>query len=295
LISNGTPQWNEYLTAGGLVTLLRKPNGGQSSARNFAVAHSRSALIALLDQDDRWYPNHLQVLRREFAEHEGMPLGWAYSDFDDIDAAGRVVSRDSIARRNLENPKRHLASLLAHGLIIQPSATLIGREAFQAVGGFDERLCGYEDDDLFLRIFRASFDNSFVPYPTSQWRIHEACCGASQRMDDSLRYYIKKLLTAYPNDCWRGAYYARDAIAPRFIATWLQMYDVCPGLEIPELRQDAGIRRRSPGARPATWYTPWPAHLFNHFSAAAFSVAGHGDGRRWETSLSKTEIARSGL
>jgi hypothetical protein len=43
-------------------------------------------------------------------------------------------------------------------------------------------------------------------------------------MDDSLRYYIRKLLTAFPDDRWRGAYYARDAIAPRFIMTWLQMY-----------------------------------------------------------------------
>src|SRR5258708_4402360 len=43
------------------ITLLRKPNGGQSSARNFGVAKSQSALIALLDQDDIWYPNHLKV------------------------------------------------------------------------------------------------------------------------------------------------------------------------------------------------------------------------------------------
>src|SRR5713226_3282985 len=33
------------------ITLLRKSNGRQSAARNFGVAHSASALIALLDQD----------------------------------------------------------------------------------------------------------------------------------------------------------------------------------------------------------------------------------------------------
>ncbi len=42
------------------IALLRKSNGGQSAARNFAVAHCKSALIALLDQDDIWYPNHLE-------------------------------------------------------------------------------------------------------------------------------------------------------------------------------------------------------------------------------------------
>jgi GT2 family glycosyltransferase len=109
-------------------------------------------------------------------------------------------------------------------VIIQPSATLISRAAFQAVGGFDERMCGYEDDDLFLRIFRESFDNVFIEHPTSQWRIHDSSCGASDRMDESLRYYIGKLLRSYPDDKWRGHYYARDAIAPRFINTWIQMY-----------------------------------------------------------------------
>jgi glycosyltransferase involved in cell wall biosynthesis len=206
------------------ITLLRKPNGGQSAARNFGVAHSRSALIALLDQDDRWYPNHLEALRRIFKKHKGLPLGWVYSDFDDIDMDGRMVARSYVSTPRLEHPKRHLGIILSQGLIIQPSATLISRAAFEDVGGFDERMCGYEDDDLFLRTFRASYDNAYVSFPTSQWRIHSVSCGASDRNDDSLRYYVKKLLATYPDDPLRGHHYARDAIAPRFIKIWVQMY-----------------------------------------------------------------------
>jgi glycosyltransferase involved in cell wall biosynthesis len=203
---------------------LRKPNGGQSSGRNFGVAHSKSALIALLDQDDVWYPHHLESLVEEFKRHKGPQLGWAYSDFDDVDADGKLVSRAYVSHSHLENPKRHLTAILGHGIIIQPSATLVSRVAFEAVGGFDERLCGYEDDDLFLRIFRAGFDNAYVPYSTSQWRIHSLSCGASDRHDNSLRLYIKKLLDTFPDDPWRGHYYARDMIAPRFINVWIQMY-----------------------------------------------------------------------
>jgi hypothetical protein len=73
-------------------------------------------------------------------------------------------------------------------------------------------------------MFRESWENVYVPFPTSQWRIHSASCGGSDRMDSSLRYYIKKLLASFPDDRWRGDYYARDLIAPRFISTWLQMY-----------------------------------------------------------------------
>lgn len=204
------------------IRLLHKPNGGQSSARNFAVRLSRSRLIAFIDQDDCWYPNHLQDLIRAAQKHKGLPLGWIYSDFDDIDANGLMVRRSFVD--HITNPKRDLITILREGIIIQPSATLVTREAFEAVGGFDEKLSGYEDDDLFLRIFRAGFDNVFVPRSTSQWRVHDSSCGASDRNDASLRYYAQKLIKMFPNDRWRGHYYVRDVIAPRFIHTWLQMY-----------------------------------------------------------------------
>lgn len=57
-------------------------------------------------------------------------------------------------------------------MFILPSASLIVRKAFDRVGGFDERLCGCEDDDLFLRLFTAGYANVFIDEPLSQWRIY---------------------------------------------------------------------------------------------------------------------------
>jgi glycosyltransferase involved in cell wall biosynthesis len=162
------PEIVERLAAGHpLIRLMRKANGGQSAARNFAVRHSTSAFIALIDQDDRWFPNHLADLMWAVRDHKGPPLGWVYSDFDDVDEHGKLVRRGFV--NHVTNPKRDLIRVLAEGMIIQPSATLISRAAIETVAGFDEQLCGYEDDDLFLRIFRAGYDNLFVPYATSQW------------------------------------------------------------------------------------------------------------------------------
>jgi glycosyltransferase involved in cell wall biosynthesis len=59
-----------------ILTLLHKPNGGQSSARNFGVARSKSALIAFLDQDDVWYPTHLEELVKPFKDPDNAELGW---------------------------------------------------------------------------------------------------------------------------------------------------------------------------------------------------------------------------
>lgn len=206
------------------VQIVAQVNAGQSAARNLAIWMCASEWIALIDQDDIWYPNHLEVLIDAVQRHSGLRLGWAYSDFDDIDMDGRLVNRDFIGHTKVDNPKRDLMKVLGQGFIIQPSATLIRREAILEVGGFDERLSGYEDDDLFLRIFRADYDNIFIPSPTSQWRIHASSAGGTERSEASLRIYSQKLIEAYPNDKWRGHYYRSDVIAPRFISVWLHMY-----------------------------------------------------------------------
>lgn len=206
------------------IRIISQANAGQSAARNFAISLCESEWIALIDQDDVWYPNHLEELATAATGHTGLRLGWAYSDFDDIDVDGRMVNRDFIDHTKVDNPKRDLVKVLAQGFIIQPSATLILREAILEVGGFDERLSGYEDDDLFLRIFRADYDNIFLPSPTSQWRIHASSAGGTARTEQSLRIYSQKLIDGFPDDPWRGHYYRSDVIAPRFISIWLHMY-----------------------------------------------------------------------
>lgn len=206
------------------IRILTQENAGQSAARNLAISLCTSEWIALIDQDDIWYPNHLEELSAAVREHRGLALGWVYSDFDDIDLDGRLVNRDFIDHTRVDNPKRDLIKVLSQGFIIQPSATLISREAILKVGGFDERLSGYEDDDLFLRIFRADYDNLFLPAPTSQWRIHATSAGGTQRTETSLRIYSQKVIDAFPDDKWRGHYYRSDVIAPRFIGVWLHMY-----------------------------------------------------------------------
>ncbi len=42
--------------------LIRRPNGGQSAARNSGIAAAKGDLIAFLDADDQWEPDYLQAL-----------------------------------------------------------------------------------------------------------------------------------------------------------------------------------------------------------------------------------------
>ena len=129
------------------LTLLHKPNEGQSSARNAGVRQTRSDLIAFLDQDDLWYEDHLHELVKPFMISSQPKVGWVYSDLDEIDQNGFLVCRSFLSILPTAHPKRNIFDCIRQDMFVLPSASLICREAFEAAGGFDERLCGYEDDE----------------------------------------------------------------------------------------------------------------------------------------------------
>jgi glycosyltransferase involved in cell wall biosynthesis len=199
------------------IRLLHKENGGQASARNLGVLKSVSPLIAFLDQDDEWYPTHLEELSAPFAHEHEPALGWTYSDLDHFDGSDRLVSRSCLTRVPCSHPKTNLWDCLRYDLFILPSASLISREAFEAVGGFDERLSGYEDDDLFLRMFLANYANIFVQKSLTRWRIHERSASFSRRMAVSRLTYAKKLLRCFPDEPRLGYFWGKDLIVPRFL------------------------------------------------------------------------------
>src|SRR5271156_196532 len=218
------PSIVEHLTRHHPIRMLHKENGGQSSARNFGVAHSTAALIGFLDQDDIWYPTHLQELMQPFISRTDGSLGWAYSDLDEIDQNGSMVCRNFLSSLGTSHPKNDLCSCLGSDMFVLPSASLISQDAFARIGGFDERLSGYEDDDLFLRLFRSGYRNVFVEKALSQWRIYAASSSYSFRMGRSRMLYARKLFQEFPDERYRNRFFARDILAPRFFPRALEEF-----------------------------------------------------------------------
>lgn len=215
----------EIARANANIKLLVKQNGGQGSARNYGVAHSTGDLIALLDQDDAWYPSHLRRLEKPFLKRHTKPLGWAYSDLDQISADGRMVCHNILRELGPnEHPKRTLNCCLRQDMFILPGASLISRAAFDSVNGFDERLTGYEDDDLFLRMFSAGYGSVFIPDSLAKWRIHSASTSFSLKMSKSRALYFENLVKAFPDEPDMRRFYIRDLVAPRFSQNFLSDY-----------------------------------------------------------------------
>jgi hypothetical protein len=106
--------------------------------------------------------------------------------------------------------------MIKHHMFILPSATLIKREAFLAVGGFDPDLRGYEDDDLFIRMFVAGFTNRFTPEAVTVWTVNTTSTSFSESMNRSRFIYFKKLIESFPEGSIIGTNVFGDLMHPRF-------------------------------------------------------------------------------
>jgi glycosyltransferase involved in cell wall biosynthesis len=219
---DGSGQFIESLNAPFPVKVLYQSNRGQSSARNEAVRHAGGKYLAFLDQDDVWRPAHLEVLLATISAADD--IGWAYSDFDEVDGQGRIVTRGFIAQSGATHPKQSLTQCLTGDLMILPSASILRTAAFCELGGFDEQLCGYEDDDLFLRFFRADWRSVFVPEALIQFRIHASSSSAGGSFLRSRLAYLDKLVDTVEDDRRLNRFWVRDLVAPRFFHSCLEDY-----------------------------------------------------------------------
>ena len=103
------------------IRVLRQANAGQSAARNRAARQAEGEYLAFIDPDDQWHPQHLEALA---AVLDADPAaGWAYSDFDEIDLAGHLVTRGFLRAHGVKHPKRTIYECVSGDLLVLPSAS----------------------------------------------------------------------------------------------------------------------------------------------------------------------------
>ncbi len=204
------------------IRIVRQENAGQSAARNAGVEAARGDLVAFLDQDDVWLSGHLASLARPFEANPD--LGWSYGEFDEVDATGQIVTRSYLRAHGAIHPKQTLADCVAGDLMALPSASVVRRSVLLQLGGFDVTLRGFEDDDLYVRAFRAGWQFSFDECALTRYRVHEGGDSAGPHFAASRRRFAEKLQRTVRDDRRSGRYYVRDIVAPRFFQATLDDY-----------------------------------------------------------------------
>ena len=138
-------------------------NRGVSNARNLGIAKANGKLIAFLDADDDWYPNHLDILFRLYTE---FPNAGLYSTsyekrfnpktilpatFKNIGAANEtfMIINDFFESSSIDS-------------IASSSVAAVPKNVLIELNGFDPTITHGEDTDLWIRIalkYRIAFAN----------------------------------------------------------------------------------------------------------------------------------------
>lgn len=134
------------------VRLIRKENGGASSARNRGLEEAQGEYFAPLDQDDLWHPDKLRQQVLAF-QNAGPDAGAVYCWCSAIDANGCILRRDagvSDAEGNV------LIDLIMANWMPSGSVPLFRTTAVRCAGGYRSSVNPADDIDLYIRIAEAS-------------------------------------------------------------------------------------------------------------------------------------------
>ena len=140
------------------VRVVRRPNGGPAAARNTGAAESDTPFVLMLDADDKLRPHALRLLR-EPLEREPR-AGFAYGLMQYFgDWSGVLRFPDYDPYRLLYRP-------------IISATSLIRRELYEEVGGFDPEIPGYEDWDFYLGALESGWGGRRVDEVVLLYRRH---------------------------------------------------------------------------------------------------------------------------
>jgi glycosyltransferase involved in cell wall biosynthesis len=167
------------------IRLLRQPNAGVSAARNLAAREARGELLAFLDQDDLWEPEHLRVQVELLGRRPD--CGLAYADSRVIDAAD---TPHGLRSEHLHFAEGHIFESLLQGNFIPIETLVMRRDLFRELGGFRTDYTLLEDYELCLRAARRS-PAALTRRPLARYRVHGR--NVTYDMEGILREYVRAL------------------------------------------------------------------------------------------------------
>ena len=144
------------------IRFCRKENGGLSTARNFGMQQTRGKWCHFIDDDDLVDEGFYREMMSR-TDIEDADLMFSESRFfGEIESQFRIPTTAEILSR------------LVVGNVVHVNAVLARRSTLEQLDGFDEKLNGLEDWDMWLRSVRAGSQVIVVNLPLAAVRIHPA-------------------------------------------------------------------------------------------------------------------------
>jgi glycosyltransferase involved in cell wall biosynthesis len=127
----------------------QQAHGGPARSRNRGIEAAHGEYIALLDCDDVWLTDKLDV---QLSVMQARPeVGVVHTDYEVVDDSGKVLERVHAGRSD-----EPLVQAFAGGHVALPSTLLIRRHVLRNVGALNADLYGSEDSDLTIRLYEVT-------------------------------------------------------------------------------------------------------------------------------------------
>ena len=144
------------------IIIIKKENRGVSSARNEGMKVAKGEYIALLDADDEWLPNKLEIQMKTMKK---------YPEIDFLGGDSNGVNLRILFKRVDTLYKASIKDLCLKFFPVTPTA-IFKKKIIGRIGYFDENQKFAEDGNYFLKIC-ANFNYYHLP-------IQMAICGGSK-------------------------------------------------------------------------------------------------------------------
>jgi cellulose synthase/poly-beta-1,6-N-acetylglucosamine synthase-like glycosyltransferase len=162
---------------GSEVKVVRKSNGGISSAMNAATEAAAGDFLVQIDQDDAFLPGRLEAIVAAIAANPGA----------DLIATDAVIEFDGEPVVNLSEVQPFQAedqrlAILGGCFFLWPA---IRRSRLIAVGGYDESFPVMQDWECFIRLVLDGATVAYVPEPLYRWRLTPGSRSSSDGIENA--------------------------------------------------------------------------------------------------------------
>lgn len=158
-------------------------NVGVAATRNWGVTQGVGEFIAFLDQDDVWVPHKAALQLTAFEQDPAV----AY-----VVGRQKIVVEDGHRRPAWCRPEWLESTQLG----FLPSALMVRREAFAAVGFFDESMrAGGDDSDWFARARRAGVPFANLDEVLLERHVHDHNLSSDRSTDNELLTMVRRHVT----------------------------------------------------------------------------------------------------
>lgn len=173
----------------GLVRVLRKENGGKSTALNLGLEHTDADLVWICDDDDIACPDALARLEVALDAAPNAPFAYGkFQWFFEKDGQRHYQHHSNYGR--LEEPSFFLNAL--EEMFAFQFAMLVRRSAYKTVGPFRTDLHRSQDFEMLARLTRIG-DPVFVPHTVFLQRRHNGPRGPAGERISAAQTFAKSI------------------------------------------------------------------------------------------------------